>query len=149
MTEETPEVDFSNITEEDMPSMAGQPKRLTSSLVPMFRSAFEKHGKDEAFTWELGPMCLPDGERRGAFIPLLVFYASLPGALIGTSVVTTDVLDPTGWTADRVDEKVHQVCDQLREARSEQLAQMNEQVAQSQQNDAAPPTHGLIVPGRS
>lgn len=144
MSEDAPQ------SENDLPPayLPGGPNvsQVIPTITPWFARAFLNHAQEEV-TWEIGLLQFPTNT-RGEFISLIGLFAAIPGAIIGTLVMANEQIQPYGLTEELVDTFVSKVLESLRTSRSGQLAEMEEASVQNARNGQAPPTNGIIIPGR-
>lgn len=121
--------------------------RMIDKLVPWVQEAVERHAHQDRVTWETFPQMFPSPANQG-LITGLGIYLEVPGAVMNTAVQTSLVIQPNGATQDSINEAVRETMEQLRKARSQQIASMEEQQATAARNGNGSPASGLILPGQ-
>lgn len=118
--------------------------QLFPKLVPMLEKAFEPY---EEFTWEVGMTFLPDPASQAGDIAAFVgLFVEMPGAVVGTCLRATSLLNPNGQTQETLNEAVRTVAEQLQQGRSAQLTTMAQQQENALANGKPSPVSGLILP---
>lgn len=121
--------------------------RMIDKLVPWVQEAVERHAHQDRVVWDAFPQMFPSPANQGLITGLGV-YLEIPGAVMNTAVQTSLMLQPNGATQDTIDEAVRETMEQLRKARSQQIASMEEQQTMAARNGNSSPASGLILPGQ-
>lgn len=128
-----------------------QPQTITTRLIarvePWFRAAVERHHGDDEVTWDVFVQAFPSPQNEG-FVTVVGLSLEMPGVLLGTTISSATVLQPSSITADSADELVRNLMEQLRQGRTDQIAQMQQMQEQAARNGSTPPRGGLILPGQ-
>lgn len=116
---------------------------LMDKLRPRFALAFGQQAQEE-IDWEVTMMFYPNPQNNSMQAVVAVF-AQTPGAVLGTTISTSIMAQPTMDMEQHVEGWVHQVLETLRNGRSEQLSAMQNQPRD--QGLRPPANGGLIIPG--
>jgi hypothetical protein len=118
---------------------------LLEKLRPRFALAFGQQAREE-IDWEISMMFYPNPQ-NGAAQAVLVIFAQMPGAVLGTTISASVMVQPTMEMGEHVEDQVRQLLETLRSGRSQQLSAMQEQ---PRDHGLRPPTNGgggLVLPG--
>jgi len=116
---------------------------LLEKLRPLFAESFSRQAHEE-LDWEIGMMFYPNPQNN-SLTPVLAIFAQTPGAVIGTTLGTNVMVQPTMAMEENIDAWVRQTLESLRQGLSEQLRAMQEQPRD--QGLRPPANGGLIFPG--
>lgn len=112
---------------------------LTTKIGPWVDAALDKHGQNENIAWE--SMLTPG--RDGVAVYTICLW--LPGGLLGTILTASfQVNDPLGATKEKIDEVIAEILRQLRENRSQQIAEAGNGHHPPEDGHTRP--SGLILP---
>lgn len=129
------------------PTESSRVVRMTDKLVPWVKEAVERYAHEDRIVWEAFPQMFPSPANQGLITGLGV-YLEIPGVVMNTAVQTSLVIQSTGATQDSVDQMVRETMENLRKARTEQIASMEEAQQVAARNGNGSPTSGLILPGQ-
>lgn len=120
--------------------------RLIDKVMTWIQEAVERYAYEDRVVWDAFPQMFPSPANQG-LITALGIYLEIPGVVVNTAVQTSLAVQPNGVTQDSIDAVIRETMENLREARSQQIASMEKQQATAARNGNPSPSHGLILPG--
>lgn len=117
-----------------------------------YQAAFERQARGERVRFGLSLMPMPteqtgtDGQPQ--LISMGVLYVEMPGAVLGTNISGTQIIQLSGTRDEEIELRVRQFLADLLHARSQQLEQLRIDAEAAQANGEQPATGGLIAPDR-
>lgn len=119
--------------------------RVGTIIEPWMDAAIDKHGQGERVVWDCSivPIQNSPHEEPKPTCAVMVWF---PGPVLGTVVNGSFLIhNPLSTTEEEIDEVMASFLEQLRQARSQQLAQMHESLAEKSRTAQQQP-EGLLLP---